>query len=435
MKPEIKERIEKIRRGEVPEGYKKTKIGIIPESWEITKLKNIGTFRKGKGISKSDLTEVGLPCVRYGEIYTSHHYYIKEFYSFIPENLRDSTELIKQGDILFAGSGETQDEIGKAVAYLDYHEAYAGGDIVIMTPTENSISKYLGYALNGELVNIQRRKLGQGHSVVHIYAKDLESIRVPIPEKNEQQKIAEILSTWDKAIELKEKLIEEKKKQKKGLMQLLLTGKKRLPGFKGEWKEVRLGSQGTTYNGLSGKTASDFGTGKPFIPYKNIFSNSKIDISYVDYVNIDYNENQTKVKYGDIFFTTSSETPEEVAISSVLLDDVKEMYLNSFCFGFRLNNFRRILPEFLRFYLRSDAFRRKVYRLAQGSTRFNISKNEIMKIKINIPEINEQRAIAKVLEACEKQIRLLEQELEAIKLQKKGLMQLLLTGIVRVTDN
>src|SRR5690625_2128186 len=155
----------------------------------------------------------------------------------------------------------------------------------------------------------------------------------------EQQKIASILSTWDKAIELKEKLIEQKKQQKKGLMQKLLTGEVRLPGFESEWKEVNLGEIGQTFNGLSGKSAKDFGDGKPYIPYKTIFDNSRIDLNKLDYVYINEDERQNKVQYGDVFFTTSSETPDEVAMSSVLLDEVEEVYLNSFCFGFRLNNF------------------------------------------------------------------------------------------------
>ena len=91
-----------------------------------------------------------------------------------------------------------------------------------------------------------------------------------LPPLPEQQKIAQILSTWDKAIQLRKQLIEEKKEQIKGLMQWLLTGEVRLPGFDGEWEVVKLGDIGQTFNGLSGKTAKEFGEGKPFITYKNI---------------------------------------------------------------------------------------------------------------------------------------------------------------------
>src|SRR5690606_620122 len=151
--------------------------------------------------------------------------------------------------------------------------------------------------------------------------ENIKSVKVFLPPLREQKKIAAILATWDKAIELKEKLIEQKKEQKKGLMQKLLTGEVRLPGFEGEWKKVRLGNIGKTYNGLSGKSAEDFGEGKPYIPYKTIFDDSKINLQKLDYVKINIGEKQNSAKKGDIFFTTSSETPHEVGMSSVLLDD------------------------------------------------------------------------------------------------------------------
>src|SRR5690606_29055719 len=104
----------------------------------------------------------------------------------------------------------------------------------------------------------------------------------------------------------------------------------------GEWKEIELGNLGQTYSGLSGKTKEDFGSGKPYIPYLNIFSNSKINPNALELVEISPTERQNRVQHGDIFFTTSSETIEEVGMTSVLLNDLGEVYLNSFCFGFRL---------------------------------------------------------------------------------------------------
>ena len=217
MKQEIKERVEGIRKGEVPEGYKETKVGIIPDDWGVIKLKEIGSFSKGKGISKSDVINCGKGCIRYGEIYTSHHIFIRNFKSFISNEDASNSKLISKGDILFAGSGETAEEIGKAVCYMMDDEAYAGGDIIILSP-KNKNNYFYGYVLNNDLVNKQTRIKGQGQSVVHIYSKDLELVRIPKPFDYEEKKIVEILSIWDKAIELKEKLIEEKKEFKKGLM-------------------------------------------------------------------------------------------------------------------------------------------------------------------------------------------------------------------------
>ncbi|BAQ09403.1 putative type I restriction enzyme [Bacillus sp. OxB-1] len=270
----------------------------------------------------------------------------------------------------------------------------------------------------------RNKTLGQG---------DFLELEVMIPKDvDEQLKIASILSTWDKAIELKEKLVEQKKEQKKGLMQKLLTGEVRLLGFDGKWKKAKLGDLGKSYNGLSGKKAEDFGKGKPYIPYKTIFADSKIDLKLMDFVALDKGEKQNTAKYGDIFFTTSSETRNEVAMSSVLLDEVNEVYLNSFCFGYRLNNFDFLIPEFARFLFRSRNFRSQVFKLAQGSTRFNISKNEVMKISVQLPSVEEQKEIALILNKADKEVKLLEKQVKEMKEQKNGLMQNLLTGKIRV---
>ena len=142
------------------EGYKKTKIGWIPEDWESISLGSIGEFLKGKGIAKKDLTEDGIPCVRYGEIYTVHHWVLKKFYSFITSETASQSTKILQDDILFAGSGETVEDIGKAVVYLGDDEAYAGGDIIIFRPKKNQ-SAFLSACLDTEFSNKQKRKLGQ----------------------------------------------------------------------------------------------------------------------------------------------------------------------------------------------------------------------------------------------------------------------------------
>ena len=131
-------------------------------------------------------------------------------------------------------------------------------------------------------------------------------------------------------------------------------------------------------------------------------------MSRVEYVTITDAERkkqtQNEVQYGDIFFTTSSETPDEVGMTSVLLDEVKDCYLNSFCFGYRLNSITDVLPEYMRFYLRSNTIRRRLFVLAQGSTRFNISKGEVMGLTIKLPGTAEQRKIAQLLTMIEDRI-------------------------------
>lgn len=174
-----------------------------------------------------------------------------------------------------------------------------------------------------------------------------------------------------------------------------------------DWNIKELGVIGKTYNGLTGKTKEDFGKGKPYINYKQIFDNSKIDINKFDYVKIKEGEKQSLARYGDVFFTTSSETPNEVGFASVLLDNVNELYLNSFCFGYRPNSFEILNPKFSRFLFRSSDFRRSVYKLAQGSTRYNMSKIQFLKTKVSLPCKVEQEKIANFLTAIEDKITLI----------------------------
>ena len=291
---------------------------------------------------------------------------------------------------------------------------------------------FLFYLVQTEKFN-QIANVSSGSKMPRADWNYMSEIPFDIPPLKEQEKIAEILTTWDEAITKQTELLRAKELQKKALMQKLLSGEVRFDGFSDKWEEVRLGEIGNSFNGLSGKTGEDFGIGEAkYITYKNIFNYSKIKLDIFENVQISNDEKQNLVQFGDIFFTVSSETPEEVGMSSVLLDNVSNTYLNSFCFGYRLNNFNTLDPYFARFYFRSFQMRDKISRLAQGSTRFNLSKNEIMKLKIKLPSLPEQQKIAEVLSLADDEINLLRNELEELKLQKKALMQKLLTGQVRV---
>jgi type I restriction enzyme S subunit len=195
-----------------------------------------------------------------------------------------------------------------------------------------------------------------------------------------------------------------------------------------KWKQMVLGDMGYTYGGLTNKTIVDFGFGKPFIPYMNIFSNGKINPKFLVLVNINPGERQNTVKYGDLFFTTSSETVEEVGMTSVLLDDIGEAYLNSFCFGFRLNNFDDLLPEFAPYLFRSIEIRKKISLFGQGSTRYNLPKTELLgKLKIELPSIPEQQKIAQILSATDSVIEKTQTAIAKYKAIKQGMLNDLFT--------
>ncbi len=346
--------------------------------------------------------------------------------------------VVKRGDIVLT----TRGSVGQFAYYdhtVNFENIRINSGMVTLGCSNSELESDFFYALSkSSLIARQIDSAAFGSAQPQLTVKIIKSLKLPIPPLVEQQKIAKILSTWDKAISTTERLIGNSTQQKKALMQQLLAGKKRLldesgKRFEGEWEERKLSNLGSTFNGLTGKTKVDFGSGKKYIPYMNIFKNTFIDTDNLDYVNVDVDEKQNTVQFGDVFFTTSSETPEEVGMSSVLLKKTKEpIYLNSFCFGFRLFEIDKVTPAFIGYILRSSHVRRKIAILAQGATRYNLSKVQLLKISIALPSLEEQQKIATVLTNADKEIGLLEQQLADLQQEKKALMQVLLTGKKRV---
>ncbi|KGK87413.1 hypothetical protein DP73_14220 [Desulfosporosinus sp. HMP52] len=194
----------------------------------------------------------------------------------------------------------------------------------------------------------------------------------------------------------------------------------RFPGFIDDWEQRVLGKMGDTFTGLSGKTKEDFGHGDAkFVTYVNVFSNAISNPNGVESVEID--NKQKQVKYGDVFFTTSSETPEEVGMSSVWLENSKNVYLNSFCFGYRPTV--EFDPHYLAFMLRSSLIREKFMFLAQGVSRYNISKNKVMEMKVPVPKLNEQRKVGAFFASLDRLITLHQRKLNNLQNLKAGLLQ------------
>ena len=195
--------------------------------WDVKRLGSLGTFLKGAGVKKDEALSGDLPCVRYGEIYTHHHNVVRVFNSFLSVSVAAAATPVRKGDLLFAASGETKDEIGKAVAFVHDCEAYAGGDIVILRP-EASDALFLGYYFNSRAIQKQKANRGQGDAVVHISAASLSAIEVTIPALPEQTAIAAVLTDMDAELAVLEQRQAKTRALKQGMMQELLTGRIRL---------------------------------------------------------------------------------------------------------------------------------------------------------------------------------------------------------------
>ena len=194
----------------------------------------------------------------------------------------------------------------------------------------------------------------------------------------------------------------------------------RFKGFTGDWEQRKLGEVGSTYTGLSGKSKSDFGHGEGrYVTYMNVFTNAVSNFKMVEPVEIDGSQNE--VKAGDVFFTTSSETPEEVGMSSVMIENMPNTYLNSFCFGYRpaakFDNY------FLAYMLRSYSVRESITFLAQGISRYNISKNKVMEIEVTFPQLAEQRLLGNFFRQLDNLITLHQRKLEKYQTIKKSYLE------------
>ncbi|MCB0539590.1 MAG: restriction endonuclease subunit S, partial [Bacteroidetes bacterium] len=172
-----------------------------------------------------------------------------------------------------------------------------------------------------------------------------------------------------------------------------------------ELKKYKLGDLGFFFGGVTSIKKEDYGHGTPFLPYKNVYKNSKVNVNELELMNVrPLDLDRRNAVYGDIFFTASSETPDEVAMSSVLLDEVENLTFNGFCKRFRLNDFNTLLPEYARYLFRDISFRREVYQLATGDIRFNISQESLANIEIKIPDLPTQRQIAAILSSLDDKI-------------------------------
>lgn len=384
--------------------------------WKIKPFKELVKINQGLQISISErLLEK-----EEGSLFYITNEFLREnsdkkyFIKNAPESV-----ICKKNDVLMTRTGNT----GKVVTNVE--GAFHNNFFKIAYP--KSIDKnFLVNFLNLQSTQNYILRLAGTSTIPDLNHSDFYRINMTFPSKGEQQKIASFLSAVDKKIaqlQQKKRLLED---YKKGVMQQIFSQKLRFTKDNGsaypDWEEKRLGEIGETLNGLTGKTKENFGKGKPYIQYKQIFDGSKINVDDCGLVDVGENERQTRVEFGDVFFTTSSETPNEIGTASVLLDEVKEMYLNSFCFGLRIKQ-KLLKPSFAQFLFRSSGFRKKMIPLAQGSTRYNISKSSFLKLKVELPSIEEQTQIAHFLSAIDTKIAVVQNQIEKTQIFKKGLLQ------------
>jgi|SRR5690554_6337141 len=390
------------------------------KEWKEKRLSDLGEYYGG-GTPDTNIKEYwegNIPWISSSDIFETSIHEIKKTRFITKKAINESaSKLIPKGSVLMV----SRVGVGK-FAVADEDLCTSQDFTSLITNLNSYFLAYYFKTKSNRFIN-----LSQGTSIKGFTTKDIKNAKFHIPLPPEQQKIASFLTVVDTRISLLSHKKEKLELYKKGVMQKIFNQEIRFKDAHGnsfpDWEEKILGEIGATFNGLTGKSKEDFGEGKPYIQYMQIFSSSKIKIEQFGFVEINDGDKQNRVQKGDVFFTTSSETPKEIGTASVLLEDVGEVYLNSFCFGFRPNSINDLIPKFSQYLFRSKKVRKKIIKLAQGSTRYNMSKIELLKLSIEIPNSNEQQKIATFLSALDVKIEAVEKQIEGMKQWKQGLLQ------------
>lgn len=418
----------------IPVGYKQTEVGVIPQAWDAKPMGALTSLMTNGfvGTVTNDYVES-----EDGVLYVQGYNVEENSFNFHgikrvskAFHAKNPKSCLRAGDILTIQTGA----IG-VTTVVPPSLAGANCHALVISRFDPRVSEpgfYCQY-FNSERGRVAFKEIETGSTMKHLNVGDMVKLFVPSPPLPEQRAIAAALSDVDALLTKLDQFIAKKRDLKQAAMQQLLSGQTRLPGFSREWEVKRMKSLGNTYGGLTGKTKIDFGHGPArYIPFMNVMTDTVIDVEWLEAVDVSSNEVQNLTQKGDLFFNGSSETPEEVGFCSVLLQDIPNLYLNSFCFGFRFNPDAKVNGLFFAYWFRSVKGRETMAVLAQGATRYNIAKSAFLRLELPQPPEDEQTAIATVLSDMDAELAALEARRDKTRALKQGMLQELLTGKIRL---
>ena len=382
-------------------------------SWEQRKFSELVQIERGGSPRPIDdfITDApnGLNWVKIGDAPTQGNYITKTAEKIRPEGLSKTRE-VHPGDLILSNSMS----FGKPYI-MGIDGCIHDGWLLIRNTYGVFDLTFLCHLLGTPQMLSQYRSLAAGSTVNNLNKELVGNTVVTIPSITEQRVLGDYLEQLDNLITLHQRECISFTGRADRL--ILTANKKRTTS---SWEQRKLGDIGETYTGLSGKTKADFGHGQArFVTYMNVFSNPISNPEMTEPIEIDPKQNEVEVE--DVLFTTSSETPEEVGMSSVLLEKRGKTYLNSFCFGFRPSE--KIDSYYLAYMLRSESAREKIILLAQGISRYNISKNKVMEIAVSLPSLDEQKLIGQCFRQLDHLITLHQRKFEKLTNVKKSMLE------------
>ena len=397
----------------------------MPDGWQNVRLGDLGTLHKGKGISRADLASEGVPCLRYGEIYSTYGNVTDRLVSRVAhDRANDALELLP-GDIIFAASGETADEIGKAVAYIGETSGRVGGDTIVLRD-HGQDPVFLSHLLNSAPIVRQKFRLGKGQSVVHIHAPDIAGLEISLPPLAEQRKIAAILRTWDEAIEKLRALREVKVRRLEAITQKLLAPSRAIgPDIPtSKWLPCSFGEV------FQERRERNVNLGREYVVTVGKYAIRKQSEHFTRSVASKDLSNYWVISPGDFVYDPMSAYYGAIGRYSGATDGIVSP-------AYRVIRLRKdVDPTFMEALLKTHHIR---FQLEAQSSQGNkegkrrlLRRHEFNNIKFNLPPFADQRKIAETLLVFQRDITLIEAEIKALSRQKRGLMQKLLTGEWRV---
>lgn len=411
--------------------YKDSPWGKIPDDWEVKKFSELFEFKNGINAGKESYG-TGVKFINVMEVI--YNDYITS--DMIPGSIQISDEQNKlyqviNGDVLFNRTSETIDEIGLTSVYYGTDEIVFGGFVIRGRCLVNTINdNFKRYCFRSIIVREQIIKSGQGAIRSNIGQGDLEKVKIILPPLPEQKAIAKLLSTWDEAITKTQNLITQKEICKKWLMQKLLTGKKRIKGFENEeWKEPSLENMFERVirkNSEQNTNVVTISAQRGFVRQTDFF-NKTIASDIID--------NYFLVEKGEFCYNKSYSNGYPWGATKRLTAFDKAVVTTLYiCFG--IKNHQNNSGDFFEQYFEANLLDKGLMKIAHEGGRahglLNVTPSDFFSLKIKIPSYKEQTAIAQVLQAADKEIQLLKDKTDKLKVQKKGLMQVLLTGKKRL---
>ena len=408
-------------KNNIPKGYKYSTMGIIPQEWDVKRVKDLGSVITGSTPPTADVSNYGSEYmfVSPADLSDNQKYVLSTEKMLSSKGYAISRKMPK-GTLLYTCIGSTIGKIGIASRELTSNQQI---NAVIC----NDKTEYLYYAL---LFTTGRIKMLAGEQAVPIINKsEFENIKLAVPSPEEQRKIAEILGVWDEAIEKQSRLIEKLELRKRALMQRLLTGRTRLPGFTTPWQKVKLGEickRVTRRNEENNQNVMTISAQKGFVSQTDFFNKSVASSTLDNYYLVLKDEFCYNKSYSNGYPMGAIKRLKE-ADKAV----VTTLYI---CFS--ITDKQKLSIDFFEQYCENGELNQGLMKIANEGGRahglLNVTPTDFFSLVMLLPTLPEQKAIAEVLTTADDEIATHRKKLDALRLQKRGLMQQLLTGKTRV---